>query len=112
MQEAATAEGLLTVAAGMNVLRLAPPLIITEAEADEAIDLLDRALPPPHAGGPAGRRQVSAALKVAGGGTAPPHFLEIMDHDAGDAAADARPRRAGQARRAARASRWPGVRSR
>ena len=41
--EAAVAEGLLTVAAGMNVLRLAPPLIITEAEADEAVALLDRA---------------------------------------------------------------------
>jgi acetylornithine/N-succinyldiaminopimelate aminotransferase len=43
MQAAAAAEGLLTVAAGMNVLRLAPPLIITEAEADEALRLLDRA---------------------------------------------------------------------
>jgi len=43
MQNAAAAEGLLTVAAGMNVLRLAPPLIITEAEVDEAIRLLDRA---------------------------------------------------------------------
>ena len=43
MQSAAVAEGLLTVAAGMNVLRVAPPLIITEAEADEAIRLLDRA---------------------------------------------------------------------
>ncbi len=42
MQNAAVAEGLLTVAAGMNVLRLAPPLIITEAEADEALRLLDR----------------------------------------------------------------------
>jgi len=43
MQGAAAEEGLLTVAAGMNVLRLAPPLIITEAEADEALRLLDRA---------------------------------------------------------------------
>ena len=43
MQAAAVAEGLLTVAAGMNVLRLAPPLIITEAEADEALRMLDRA---------------------------------------------------------------------
>ncbi|WP_090659718.1 aspartate aminotransferase family protein [Belnapia rosea] len=42
MQNAAVAEGLLTVAAGMNVLRLAPPLIITEAEADEALSLLER----------------------------------------------------------------------
>jgi acetylornithine/N-succinyldiaminopimelate aminotransferase len=44
LQSAAVAEGLLTVAAGMNVLRVAPPLIITEAEADEAVSLLDRAL--------------------------------------------------------------------
>jgi len=44
MQSAAVAEGLLTVAAGMNVLRLAPPLIITESEVDEALRLLDRAL--------------------------------------------------------------------
>jgi len=44
MQAAAVAEGLLTVAAGMNVLRVAPPLVITEAEADEAVRLLDRAL--------------------------------------------------------------------
>ena len=43
MQTAAMAEGLLTVAAGMNVLRVAPPLIITEAEADEAVRLLDLA---------------------------------------------------------------------
>jgi acetylornithine/N-succinyldiaminopimelate aminotransferase len=43
MQSACAAEGLLTVAAGMNVLRLAPPLIITEAEADEALALLRRA---------------------------------------------------------------------
>ena len=43
MQAAAVEEGLLTVAAGMNVLRLAPPLIITEAEADEALRRLDRA---------------------------------------------------------------------
>jgi acetylornithine/N-succinyldiaminopimelate aminotransferase len=44
LQAAAVAEGLLTVAAGQNVLRLAPPLIIIEAEADEAVDLLGRAL--------------------------------------------------------------------
>ena len=43
MQAMAVEEGLLTVAAGMNVLRLAPPLIITEAEADEALRRLDRA---------------------------------------------------------------------
>jgi acetylornithine/N-succinyldiaminopimelate aminotransferase len=41
-QAAAVNEGLLTVAAGQNVLRVAPPLIITEAEADEALAMLDR----------------------------------------------------------------------
>jgi acetylornithine/N-succinyldiaminopimelate aminotransferase len=55
MQAAAVAEGLLTVAAGMNVLRLAPPLIITEAEADEAVELLDRAC----------RRMTPSAAKAA-----------------------------------------------
>jgi len=43
-QAAAVAEGLLTVAAGQNVLRLAPPLVITEADVDEAVDLLGRAI--------------------------------------------------------------------
>jgi len=42
VQNAAFAEGLLTVAAGDNVLRLVPPLIIRERECDEAILLLDR----------------------------------------------------------------------
>jgi acetylornithine/N-succinyldiaminopimelate aminotransferase len=43
MQGACVAEGLLTVAAGMNVLRVAPPLIITEAQVDEALAMIDRA---------------------------------------------------------------------
>jgi len=42
VQNAAMAEGLLTVAAGDNVLRLVPPLIIGRAECDEALALLDR----------------------------------------------------------------------
>jgi acetylornithine/N-succinyldiaminopimelate aminotransferase len=42
VQNAAVAEGLLTVAAGDNVLRLAPPLIVRRAECDEALALLDR----------------------------------------------------------------------
>jgi acetylornithine/N-succinyldiaminopimelate aminotransferase len=37
--------GLLTVGAGDNVVRLLPPLIITEAEIDEAIAILDKVLP-------------------------------------------------------------------
>jgi acetylornithine/N-succinyldiaminopimelate aminotransferase len=43
VQAAAMAEGLLTVAAGENVLRLVPPLIVRQAECDEALALLDRA---------------------------------------------------------------------
>jgi len=35
--------GLLTVGAGENVLRLVPPLIITEAHVSEAVDALDKA---------------------------------------------------------------------
>ncbi|MBC7430916.1 MAG: aminotransferase class III-fold pyridoxal phosphate-dependent enzyme, partial [Rubritepida sp.] len=41
-QAAAVAEGLLTVAAGMNVLRVAPPLSIGEAEVEAALEMLDR----------------------------------------------------------------------
>jgi len=54
-QNEAVGQGLLTVAAGQNVLRLAPPLIITEAEADQALDMLDRTL----------RRMAPAKAKVA-----------------------------------------------
>ncbi len=36
-------EGLLTVGAGDNVVRLLPPLIITEAEVDAAVAMIDRA---------------------------------------------------------------------
>jgi acetylornithine/N-succinyldiaminopimelate aminotransferase len=43
LQAAAVAEGLLTVAAGENVLRLVPPLIVRQAECDAALALLERA---------------------------------------------------------------------
>jgi acetylornithine/N-succinyldiaminopimelate aminotransferase len=43
LQAACLAEGLLTVGAGDNVLRLVPPLIITNAECDEALSRLGRA---------------------------------------------------------------------
>ena len=36
-------EGLMTLVAGPNVHRFAPPLVISEIEIDEALDLLDRA---------------------------------------------------------------------
>jgi acetylornithine/N-succinyldiaminopimelate aminotransferase len=41
VQNAALAEGLLAVAAGDNVLRLIPPLIITHADCDTALAMLD-----------------------------------------------------------------------
>ena len=41
---AARAEGLLLVPAGDNVVRLLPPLIVGEAEVDEAMRRLDAAL--------------------------------------------------------------------
>jgi acetylornithine/N-succinyldiaminopimelate aminotransferase len=43
VQDACLAEHLLTVAAGDNVLRLVPPLIVTTAEVDEAVARLRRA---------------------------------------------------------------------
>ena len=42
-QHASVDAGLLTVAAGENVLRLVPPLVVTEADCDDAIAMLDRA---------------------------------------------------------------------
>jgi len=41
--DAARAQGLLTVAAGENVVRILPPLNVSEAEVREALVLLERA---------------------------------------------------------------------
>ncbi|MBV9429071.1 MAG: aspartate aminotransferase family protein, partial [Bradyrhizobiaceae bacterium] len=41
--DALRAEKLLTVAAGENVVRLLPPLIVGEEEIDQAVDMIDRA---------------------------------------------------------------------
>jgi acetylornithine/N-succinyldiaminopimelate aminotransferase len=43
VQAACTAEGLMTITAGDNVLRLAPPLVITESDIDQAMAMLRRA---------------------------------------------------------------------
>ncbi|MFL5288929.1 MAG: aminotransferase class III-fold pyridoxal phosphate-dependent enzyme, partial [Rhodopila sp.] len=43
VQAACVAEGLLPITAGDNVLRLAPPLVITDAEIEEAAGMLRRA---------------------------------------------------------------------
>ena len=42
-QAACTAEGLMAITAGENVLRLAPPLVVTDADIDQALDMLRRA---------------------------------------------------------------------
>ena len=42
MQDALMAEGLLTVAAGENVVRLVPPLVITDADVAEAVAMIRR----------------------------------------------------------------------
>ncbi len=42
--KAALAEGLLVIPAGPKVVRLVPPLIVSAAEVDQAVDLLDQAL--------------------------------------------------------------------
>ena len=36
------AEGLLSVAAGDNVVRLVPPLVITDADIDAAVEMIRR----------------------------------------------------------------------
>ena len=43
VSDAMLAEGLLVVTAGENVIRLVPPLVITDADCDEAIAMMDRA---------------------------------------------------------------------
>lgn len=43
LQKAAMAEKLITIPAGDNVVRLVPPLVISDLELDEAINRLDRA---------------------------------------------------------------------
>ena len=42
LQDAFTAEGLLTVAAGENVVRLVPPLVLTDADIDAGVEMIRR----------------------------------------------------------------------
>ena len=43
VQAACTAEGLMAITAGDNVLRLAPPLVVTDSDIDQAMAMLRRA---------------------------------------------------------------------
>ncbi|MSO90493.1 MAG: aspartate aminotransferase family protein [Acetobacteraceae bacterium] len=43
VQAACTAEGLMAITAGENTLRLAPPLVVTEADIDLSLDMLRKA---------------------------------------------------------------------
>ena len=43
VQAACTAEGLMAITAGENTLRLAPPLVVTESEIDQALGMLRQA---------------------------------------------------------------------
>jgi len=43
IQAACTAEGLMAITAGENTLRLAPPLVVTDENIDEAMAMLRRA---------------------------------------------------------------------
>ena len=55
VQAACVAEGLMAITAGDNVLRLAPPLVVTDADIDAAVAMLRRAT----------RRVAAAAAKAA-----------------------------------------------
>ena len=72
--EALREENLLAVAAGDNVVRLVPPLIVTEAEVGEAMGMLERActrLARAAEAREAGGRGVSAAALR--------HFLDLTE---------------------------------
>ena len=43
MQAACAAEGLMAITAGDNVLRLAPPLVVTDSDIDQAVAMLRKA---------------------------------------------------------------------
>ena len=73
--DALRAEKLLTVAAGDNVVRLLPPLIVTEAEIAEAVAAARARLRPARAG--AARRRAAGGGRMSAHGVR--HFLDLID---------------------------------
>jgi acetylornithine/N-succinyldiaminopimelate aminotransferase len=43
VQAACAVEGLMAITAGDNVLRIAPPLVVTDSDIDQAVGMLERA---------------------------------------------------------------------
>ena len=80
MQEAFVAEGLLSVAAGDNVIRLVPPLVITDADVAESVAMIRRAARRSRPSA-RGSRQVSGARQLTrdfdAGAEPPRHFLDL-----------------------------------
>ena len=99
VQAACVAEGLMAITAGDNVLRLAPPLVVTDSDLDQAVAML-RAAATKVAASVAGqgrgamsgvvrRRVRDAQGQSSEQGTGPRHFLDLRDFDRRDVAADA-----------------------
>ena len=116
VQAACVAEGLMAITAGDNVLRLAPPLVVTDSDLDEAVvDAAPRHAPRAAVHRPRRRRNERLAAPAAARSragrpskaTGPRHFLDLRDFDARDVAADAGRRCELQAAAACRRVRWP-----
>ncbi len=86
----ARANGLIVLPAGDNVVRLLPPLTLSEAEAREGVELLNKTAAAD--GSAEGGRPMNAPLK-----NKPRHFLDLSDHDSATLKAHHRRRQAAQA---------------
>ena len=73
--DALRAEKLLAVGAGDNVVRLVPPLIVSEAEVAEAIARLDRACTAIERAAAGGAQAGSGRVSASG----IRHFLDLID---------------------------------
>ena len=86
---------MITVAAGDNVVRLLPPLIVSEDEVAEAVRRIDRACARDRSG--AAGAATAGSGRMSSNGTR--HFLDLIDIPAAGAARDDRrqPRHEGAA---------------